>query len=163
MRQDWDAALMAVEAPTELRAAARSALSDWLAQAPEDHVEAIGAMLSSGAADEVVDAFRRTLPFGTGGRRGRVGLGPNRINDQTIAASAQGHADFLRANYDGPLSVVIAWDVRRFEDTRGVLAEGTHPLRGRTIAGFEGVWPRHRSNAEIRAAVPSAFPEEPQR
>ena len=43
----------------------------------------------------VFDAFRQTLPFGTGGRRGPVGYGPNRMNPSTVAMTAQGHSNYL--------------------------------------------------------------------
>ena len=42
------------------------------------------------------DAFWQVLPFGTGGRRGRVGYGANRINPTTVAMTIQGHCDFLQ-------------------------------------------------------------------
>ena len=42
------------------------------------------------------DAFWQELPFGTGGRRGRVGYGANRMNETTVAMTVQGHCDFLR-------------------------------------------------------------------
>jgi phosphoglucomutase/phosphomannomutase len=68
----------------------------------------------------LLDRFYQILPFGTGGRRGAVGIGPNRMNLWTLGASVQGHCAYLRERFPGvePLSVVMAYDVRRFEDTR---------------------------------------------
>ena len=43
----------------------------------------------------LLDSFYQFIPFGTGGRRGRVGFGPNRINDATVALSVQGHCNYL--------------------------------------------------------------------
>src|SRR4051794_25960003 len=70
----------------------------------------------------LLDSFYQILPFGTGGRRGPVGIGPNRMNPWTIGASVQGHCEFLRQKFPGiePLRVVIAYDVRRFLDSRKV-------------------------------------------
>ncbi len=70
----------------------------------------------------LLDSFYQILPFGTGGRRGAVGIGPNRMNPWTIGASVQGHCEFLRQKFPGiePLRVVIAYDVRRFLDGRKV-------------------------------------------
>src|SRR5262249_55818180 len=64
------------------------------------------------------DRFYQILPFGTGGRRGPVGIGPNRLNPGTLGASVQGHCEYLRERFPGvePLQVVMAFDVRRFED-----------------------------------------------
>ena len=44
----------------------------------------------------VFDAFRQVLPFGTGGRRGPMGYGPNRMNPATVAMTVQGHCNYLR-------------------------------------------------------------------
>ena len=65
----------------------------------------------------LLDSFYRVLPFGTGGRRGPVGIGPNRFNEITLASSVQGHADYIRELYpDENLSVVVVYDVRCFYD-----------------------------------------------
>ncbi|HEV3143168.1 MAG TPA: phospho-sugar mutase [Gemmataceae bacterium] len=66
----------------------------------------------------LLDSFYQILPFGTGGRRGPVGIGPNRMNQWTLGASVQGHCEYLRERFPGvePLQVVLAFDVRRFED-----------------------------------------------
>src|SRR5580700_6572461 len=67
----------------------------------------------------LVDRFYQILPFGTGGRRGPVGIGPNRMNLWTLGASVQGHSEYLKQKFPGaPLSVALAFDVRRFEDKR---------------------------------------------
>src|SRR5947209_11718551 len=80
------------------------------------------------------DSFWQVLPFGTGGRRGRVGYGPNRLNPATIATTVQGHCDYLKKAYPGQtqLSVVVANDVRVFNDFAGVykFLGDTHPLLG---------------------------------
>src|SRR6266478_9565028 len=68
----------------------------------------------------LLDRFYQILPCGTGGRRGAVGIGPNRMNRWTLGASVQGHCEFLRERFPGMerLKVVIAYDVRQFEDKR---------------------------------------------
>ena len=68
----------------------------------------------------LLDRFYQILPFGTGGRRGAVGVGPNRMNLWTLSASVQGHCEFLRERFPStqPLGVVLAYDVRQFEDQR---------------------------------------------
>ncbi|MDJ0762875.1 MAG: phospho-sugar mutase [Myxococcota bacterium] len=70
----------------------------------------------------LLDSFWRVMPFGTGGRRGPIGAGPNRINPYTITLSVQGHCDYLRdvMGLKGDISVVLAFDVRRFCDLRGL-------------------------------------------
>jgi phosphoglucomutase/phosphomannomutase len=68
----------------------------------------------------LLDRFYQILPFGTGGRRGAVGVGPNRMNLWTLAASVQGHCEYLREQFpeEKQLRVAVAYDVRQFEDQR---------------------------------------------
>jgi phosphoglucomutase/phosphomannomutase len=83
----------------------------------------------------LLDSFYQVLPFGTGGRRGPVGIGTNRINPWTIAASAQGHSDYLLEKYgeDAPKrGIVLAYDVRRYPDTGLYNNELPNPVRGLT-------------------------------
>lgn len=64
---------------------------------------------------ELDDAFWTVIPFGTGGRRGRMyPIGSNAINDRTIGESAQGLAEYVseHAPEDQPLSCAIAYDTR---------------------------------------------------
>jgi phosphoglucomutase/phosphomannomutase len=77
-------------------------------------------LIHSGQWAGLLDRFYQILPFGTGGRRGAVGIGPNRMNPWTLAASIQGHCEYLKERFPGarPLRVVVAYDVRRFEDKR---------------------------------------------
>ena len=68
----------------------------------------------------LLDRFYQILPFGTGGRRGAVGIGPNRMNLWTLGASVQGHCEYLQERFPGTatLHVLIGYDVRQFEDKR---------------------------------------------
>src|SRR4051794_21213614 len=49
----------------------------------------------------LLDSFNQILPFGTGGRRGAVGIGPNRMNLWTLGASVQGHCEYLKEKFPG--------------------------------------------------------------
>ncbi|MDP8222348.1 MAG: phospho-sugar mutase [Candidatus Lernaella stagnicola] len=64
----------------------------------------------------LIDAFYQIIPFGTGGRRGTVGTGSNRMNARTVGESAQGLASYIiRQDNGGALAergVAIAYDVR---------------------------------------------------
>ncbi len=63
------------------------------------------------ARAELLDAFSQVLPIGTGGRRGRVGPGPNRMNSVVVRETAQGVVDALRQAGDTP-QVAIVYDTR---------------------------------------------------
>lgn len=111
-------------------------LETWLSGSPPfAYAEMIEQHLAEDHLDLLFDAFWQVVPFGTGGRRGHVGYGPNRLNPTTIALTVQGHCDLLkRSKADGSaeLAVVVANDVRVFNDIASVyqfLPEG-HPLIG---------------------------------
>lgn len=97
------------------------------------YVPQIEDLVDRGKWDFLLDAFYQVIPFGTGGRRGPVGIGPNRINPWTIQASAQGHSQFLLAQYGEAArerGVVLAWDVRRYEE-KGVYNDSLpNPVMG---------------------------------
>ena len=60
---------------------------------------------------EIEDRFYKDLEFGTGGLRGVIGAGSNRMNIYTVSQATQGFADYLNASFENP-SVAIAYDSR---------------------------------------------------
>jgi len=133
------AGLAGLPVEAEARARALATLGPWLTDerfAPwRPQLESL---IRRGRFETVFDCFWQVIPFGTGGRRGAVGLGPNRFNPWTLSTSVQGHAEILRETYPGEeVSVVIAWDVRVFRDVRGVYdAAAPNPLLGLRSADF---------------------------
>ena len=78
-------------------------------QATKDAISA----LQANNEDELADAFYRNLEFGTGGLRGVMGVGTNRINMYTIGMATQGFANYLKKTYgDAEIKVAIAHDSR---------------------------------------------------
>ena len=61
---------------------------------------------------ELEDRFYKDLEFGTGGLRGVMGAGANRMNKYTVSKATKGLADYLNACFDGEKSVAIAFDSR---------------------------------------------------
>lgn len=61
---------------------------------------------------EIEDRFYRDLEFGTGGLRGVIGYGDNRMNTYTVGKATQGFANYLLENFDDNRSVAIAYDSR---------------------------------------------------
>jgi phosphoglucomutase len=94
-------------------------LEIWLTEeAFEDYVPQIQYLIESGNWEFLLDSFYQVIPFGTGGRRGLVGIGPNRINKWTIQASAQGHSQYLLKEHGGEAArrgVVLNYDVRVYK------------------------------------------------
>ncbi|HKZ34447.1 MAG TPA: phospho-sugar mutase [Patescibacteria group bacterium] len=93
-------------------------LSEWLTDSQfSDYLPQVTHMIEKNYWDYLLDSFYQIIPFGTGGRRGEVGIGPNRINPWTIQSSAQGHSQYLLSYYGEHAKtrgVVLAYDVRQF-------------------------------------------------
>lgn len=111
-----------LQVPETLKRDALRDLSFWLTEtALLPYREQLHWLIDAERWPLLLDSFYRVLPFGTGGRRGPVGIGPNRFNPWTLASSVQGHVAYLRERLQqAPLSVVIAYDVRLFKDLRGL-------------------------------------------
>lgn len=101
--------------------------------------------------NELADAFYKNLEFGTGGLRGIMGAGTNRINKYTIGMATQGYANYLQQSFAGqPVSVAIAHDSRnnsRFfaETTANVFA-----ANGIKVFLFEALRPTPELSFAIR-------------
>lgn len=93
-------------------------LETWLTNKEfSDYKAQIEYLIDAGKWEILLDSFYQILPFGTAGRRGLVGIGPNRINVWTIQTSAQGHAQYLIKNYGNEArtrGIVICYDVRQY-------------------------------------------------
>ena len=116
-------------------------LATWLTDDSfKDYVPQITYLIEKQKWDFLMDSFYQVIPFGTGGRRGLVGVGPNRINTWTIQASAQGHSQYLIRQYGEQAKqrgVVLAFDVRKYTQ-KGIydetLANPVMNLDGRRLA-----------------------------
>ena len=91
------AGFAALLVPRSLQEAALENLRRWMTEPPFGAYRyQIHALAHLHRWDLLLDSFYQVLPFGTGGRRGPVGIGPNRFNPWTLASSVQGHAAWLR-------------------------------------------------------------------
>lgn len=135
------------------------ALTAWLTARPYRvwHAQ-LTALLQAERWDLLLDCFSRDLPFGTGGLRGTVGVGPNRFNPHTFGAAIQGHARWLRGRHgEGPLTLVVGYDIRRFDDLRGQLIPGVpNPVRGATSRDFARIAAEIYAAAGITVVLPPA-------
>ena len=96
-------------------------LTQWVSEEPfAPYRPQIEWLIETKQFAALLDRFYQIMPFGTGGRRGPVGIGPNRMNLWTLGASLEGHCEYLKERFPGaaPWRVVLAYDVRRFEDQR---------------------------------------------
>ncbi len=99
----------------KLTAPAAENIRKWLSESRfSDYAAEVRRHIDEGLWQALDDAFWTVIPFGTGGRRGRMyPIGCNVINDRTIGESAQGLADYIRDEVGGDsLSCAIAYDTR---------------------------------------------------
>lgn len=106
----------------------------WCAQATAD--ADVAAELQTMDDAKVEDAFYRDLAFGTGGLRGVIGAGTNRMNIYTVAKASQGLADYLQKHFDKP-SVSIGYDSRIKSDVFARAAAGVFAANGVEVH----IWP----------------------
>ena len=110
----------------------------WLknATADEDLFKELKAM----DANTIEDSFYRNLAFGTGGLRGTIGAGTNRMNVYTVAKASQGLADYLLKNNNTP-SVVIGYDSRIKSDVFAKVAAGVFAANGIKVYFWQELLP----------------------
>ena len=85
----------------------------------------------------IEDAFYRDLSFGTGGLRGTIGAGTNRMNIYTVAKASQGLSDYLNEYFDNP-SIVIGYDSRIKSDVFAKVAAEVFSANAIHV----NIWPR---------------------
>lgn len=83
----------------------------WTKNATEDRALTDELAAIAGDMDAISDRFYRSLEFGTGGLRGVIGAGTNRMNIYTVRQATQGIANYLNAEFEHP-SVAISYDSR---------------------------------------------------
>ncbi|HNX58943.1 MAG TPA: phospho-sugar mutase, partial [Spirochaetota bacterium] len=94
----------------------RARISEWT-KPPFDN-DTINEIKSlEGDEKELIDRFFRTLEFGTGGLRGVLGAGTNRMNVHTVGMATQGLANYIIQKGKSDKGVVISYDSRRMSDT----------------------------------------------
>ena len=89
------------------------AVNEWLTPSFDNETQEAVRALIAGSPIELEESFYKNLEFGTGGMRGVMGVGNNRINKYTLGKSTQGLSDYLRSSFPNqPLKAVIAFDCR---------------------------------------------------
>ena len=89
-----------------------SKIREWL-EPPFDKSTHLAISKLRENSEVLEDAFYKDLEFGTGGMRGIMGVGTNRINQYTLGKSTQGLSDYLKKKFKGEIKTVIAYDCRK--------------------------------------------------
>lgn len=103
--------------------------------------EAIREMMTT-APKELEDSFYKNLEFGTGGMRGIMGVGTNRINKYTLGKNTQGLSDYLKKSFPGEqLKVAIAYDCRHNSNTLAKVVADVFSANGIKVFLFSDMRP----------------------
>lgn len=112
--------------------------NQWLAFADEDTRKELESITDE---KEIEDRFYKDLAFGTGGLRGIMGSGSNRMNRYTVGKATLGLARYLKSKNSGDISVAIAYDTRNNSQYFAKTAAGVFASEGIKVYIYEMVVP----------------------
>ncbi len=99
---------------------------------------------------ELADAFYQNLEFGTGGLRGLMGVGTNRMNKYTVGMATQGYANYLKQCFPEGVSVAIAHDSRNNSHFFAETTANVFAANGIKVYLFEALRPTPELSFAIR-------------
>lgn len=105
--------------------------------------------------DAINDSFYRELEFGTGGLRGVIGAGTNRMNIYTVRRATQGFADYINEAFENP-SVAVSYDSRIKSDVFAKAAAGVFAANGIKVHIYSELMPTPMLSFAVRALKCSA-------
>lgn len=125
-------------------------IDQWLAgnydQAVKDEIKALQTADPAG----LEDAFYKNLEFGTGGLRGIMGIGTNRMNKYTVGMATQGYANYLKQCFEGEVCVAIAHDCRNNSRFFAEITANVFAANGIKVYLFEALRPTPELSFAIR-------------
>ncbi|MFZ1457003.1 MAG: phospho-sugar mutase, partial [Saprospiraceae bacterium] len=130
----------------------QASINSWLTGNYDESVKAeIKHLIADNNVTELTDAFYRDLEFGTGGLRGIMGAGSNRVNKYTFGAATQGLSNYLKQLYrNQPIKVVIAHDNRNNSSILANVVADVFSANGIFVYFFEGLRPTPELSFAIR-------------
>lgn len=140
-------------ATNELLQKVRAKAEAWLApQYDEATRKEVQALLDNPDTTELVDAFYKDLEFGTGGLRGIMGAGSNRMNRYTVGTATQGLANYLIKEFgrDADLKVAIGYDCRHNSSEFSRMVAGIFAANGIKVYLYEALRPTPMVSYAIR-------------
>lgn len=128
-------------------------INTWLTGDYDESTKAeIRQLIDDKNVTELTDAFYRDLEFGTGGLRGIMGVGSNRVNKYTLGTATQGLSNYLKKIYpDQQIKVVIAHDNRNNSSVFANVVANVFSANGIYVYFFEGLRPTPELSYAIRS------------
>lgn len=135
-----------------MESSVKKAIDQWLGSSiDQSDKDTINQMINDGNETELTDSFYKELEFGTGGLRGIMGIGPNRMNKYTIGMATQGLANYLKSVYTNQqISVAIAYDSRNNSDFFAETTAAVFSANGIKVYLFEELRPTPELSFAIR-------------
>lgn len=137
----------------EFLAQVRAKATGWLAPGYDAETRAeVQRLLDNPDTTELVEAFYKDLEFGTGGLRGIMGVGSNRMNRYTVGTATQGLANYLKREFASlpQISVAIGHDCRNNSDVFARIAAEVFSANGIKVYLFESLRPTPEVSFAIR-------------
>jgi phosphomannomutase len=128
-----------------------SKVNEWLTPIFDETThEAIKEMMTS-APKELEESFYKNLEFGTGGMRGVMGVGTNRINKYTLGKNTQGLSNYLQQTFPNEtIKVAIAYDCRHNSDTLAKVVADVFSANGIQVFLFSELRPTPELSFAVR-------------
>ncbi|MRG43680.1 phospho-sugar mutase [Chitinophaga sp. SYP-B3965] len=127
-----------------------SKVEQWLNGGFDEETVATILKLQKENPDELTDAFYRNLEFGTGGLRGVMGVGTNRMNKYTVGMATQGFANYLKNSFTGEIKMAIAHDSRNNSRFFAEVTANVMAANGIKVYLFEALRPTPELSFAIR-------------
>lgn len=117
-------------------------VNEWLTPTFDQKTQDEIKVMMTSSPKNLEESFYKNLEFGTGGMRGIMGVGTNRINKYTLGKNTQGLSDYLKKSFPGEqLKVVIAYDCRHNSDTLGKVVADVFSANGIKVFLFSEMRP----------------------
>ncbi len=125
-------------------------IDQWLSGNYDEATKTTIRKLQQENPDELTDAFYKNLEFGTGGLRGIMGVGTNRMNKYTVGMATQGYANYLKKCFGDDVSVAIAHDSRNNSRCFAETTANVFAANGIKVYLFEALRPTPELSFAIR-------------
>ncbi len=125
-------------------------IDNWLNGNYDDATKAGIKKMQEENPDELLEAFYQNLEFGTGGLRGLMGIGTNRMNKYTVGMATQGYANYLKQCFGNDIGVAIAYDCRNNSREFAGITANVFAANGIKVYLFESLRPTPELSFAIR-------------
>ncbi len=117
-------------------------VNEWLTSTFDEKTQNVIKEMMTSSPKNLEESFYKNLEFGTGGMRGIMGVGTNRINKYTLGKNTQGLSDYLKKSFPNePLKAVIAYDCRHNSNTLAKIVADVFSANGIHVYLFSDMRP----------------------